>query len=418
MTGDPPEDDAHVWHGFAVRVTYIHNDLSYPQGAAMRCAGKGDPMVTKQQLIDYLESGIRPEQPATLLGIELERFIVDPATRKAISYYGERGVEQVVLKLQGAERADGHEITEVFMSEGHCLGYNTKDYSVTLEPAAQLEISVRPVADVFEYEQIYRGFQARIDPILTEFGYEILAYGYQPASKVDDLALIPKKRYRLMDEAFQQIGHAGRCMMRGTASTQVSVDYYSEEDFKRKYRIAYALRLALADLCDNIPVFEGEPNTIPHRRLEIWKSVDPSRDDVAKYLREDTMDFASYAQFVLDAPKIVPAGDADPVAHELSMVFPDVRAKKYIEIRPCDSMPLTGVMAYGITIRTLFSDIDGAQAFLNQHGGSTASDSQLSGLEHDLPAYVYAHCTDKERAFLDLHYDDFRNVTSYVRDAH
>ncbi len=390
--------------------------------------------MNREDLVAWLREGCRKNLQGTQLGIELERFIVDPVTQRAVPYYGERGVEEILLALMEEENKGARRVTSKTMSEGHCIGYETADYSITLEPAAQLEISARPVCDVFAYRDIYEAFEERLLRVLKRFGWEIAAYGYQPASRVDDLAIIPKERYRLMDAAFKTIGHYGRCMMRGTASTQISVDYADEEDFARKYRLAYALRTVFADLCDNMPVFEGAPNTKPHMRLEIWQHVDPARDDVHQYMTEGGMTFDAYADFVLHAPQIVPAGEENEVEHALSMVFPDVRAKHYIEIRVGDSMPLKGIMAYGIVVRTLFSDVRAAEDFLCSRGFSGAlrgeaadqreagdraeTENQADGqaaLRTAVLEYVYSACTAREREFLDGHYRDFTHLEHFVR---
>ena len=373
------------------------------QDAAVGTAAGPAQAIDVQAVEQFLRNGCSDASEGIRLGFEIEHFIVDPATKQSVTYYGEAGIEALLRRLIG-RIAPAPE--DVVWSEGHILGFSVPDYAITLEPAAQLEISVRPVRDVFTFRGIYDGFRAELDPVLADMGYGIVTQGYQPASKTADLPLIPKERYRLMDAHFAQIGESGRHMMRGTASTQVSIDYFSEEDFKCKYRLAYRLREALADLTDNVPVFEGEPNTLPRRRLEIWKGVDPVRDDVAPFMKGGTIDFASYARFVAQAPAIVPAHGEPEVEHAMSMVFPDIRAKHYLEIRVGDSMPADAVMAYGIVIRNLFADAERTQAFM--HGW-------LAGTH--VMEYVTAVCDPEERAFLtDLYGDDPASVQNLVRD--
>ena len=101
--------------------------------------------------------------------------------------------------------------------------------------------------------------------------------GYHPTRRAEALPLIPKKRYEVMDRYLQKRGLHGTQMMRGTASTQVSVDYFSEEDFIRKYRVACLIAPMLALLTDNTPVYEGQPNHTPSVRTTIWNDVDPDR---------------------------------------------------------------------------------------------------------------------------------------------
>ena len=101
-----------------------------------------------------------------------------------------------------------------------------------MEPASQLEISIGPFIKIEDILEEYNYFLLKLKPILKELNYKIIYAGYQPKSKVDDLNLIPKKRYEYMLDYFGNVGNHGKNMMKGSASTQVSVDYFSEEDFK------------------------------------------------------------------------------------------------------------------------------------------------------------------------------------------
>ena len=129
--------------------------------------------------------------------------------------------------------------------EGWLLGLYNDDYSISLEPAGQLEISIAPRESLDAIRKIYQSFLHLLHPFLESRDCCLATFGYQPVSRVDQLPLIPKKRYEFMDHYFQTSGSCGRHMMRGTASTQVSIDYCSEEDFRSKYRAACLLMPAL-----------------------------------------------------------------------------------------------------------------------------------------------------------------------------
>lgn len=160
----------------------------------------------KQDIVNYLTQGCRDEDKGLHLGIDLDRFIIHPGTKEAVSYYGTSGVEAVLRDLVDVEsRDDAGFVLREFHEEGHLVGYRTRDYSVTLKPAAQLTFSVHPVSDVFEYQGYYEFFQTRISRVLTPYGYDLAASGYQPASRVSDLQLIPGDRYRLMDQELLQV---------------------------------------------------------------------------------------------------------------------------------------------------------------------------------------------------------------------
>lgn len=332
-----------------------------------------------KRMIAYFHSGCKEKGRPFTEGLELEHFIVAKETKESIPYSGERGIEALLEKLKP-------NYTETAYSEGHLIGLGRENMSVSIEPAAQLEVSISPQKDGRAIQAIYDQFLAEVTPILQEWGYDMLTLGYQPKNKVEELELIPKNRYRFMEEYFNRIGPYGRYMMKGTAATQISIDYYSEEDFSEKYKIAYGLYPIFAMLCDNVPWFEGKKNKEPLLRMKIWDNVDKARVDVGKYLNEGTLDFERYAEFVYNAPLIVDkekegdyatnksAGElfshrlmtVEEIEHVLSMVFPMIRLKHYVEIRVADSMPIESVKAYLLWIKGLFKDISKVKPYVDQ----------------------------------------------------
>ena len=173
-------------------------------------------------------------------------------------------------------------------------------------------------------------------------------------------------------------------MMRGTASTQVSIDYYSEEDFMKKYRIAYYLKDVLSWFFSNTHMFEGEVYSDRNLRDIIWSGTDKRRVEVSLYMVDNTLSFENYANFVMQTPVIVnkEAGreyydertigeiaeerifSMDEMVHMLSMVFPMIRAKQFLELRFADSMPMDRVLCYVLLIKGLFSDVEYTQKLI------------------------------------------------------
>ncbi len=306
------------------------------------------------------------------IGVELEHFIVD-SDNKSVSYYGQRGVGALLDRLACF-------YDEKIYSEGSLIALSNGRWHLTLEPAAQLEISIEPCEHIDEIHDLYNEFLTQINPILNEWGYSMATLGYQPSAKVDELDLIPKKRYEYMDEYFKASGKYGRNMMRGTASAQVSIDYTNQADCQKKFRLANVLVPVLALITDNSPVFEGEKN--PHRmiRTKIWGNVDNARCGLAPDGLEE------YAEYILNTPAIFIEENNNPVytadktfgelyrnkkmtvsdiEHALSMIFPDVRLKQYIEIRPADSMPIEYTLSYAAFIKGIFKGIDEACEYLD-----------------------------------------------------
>jgi len=353
------------------------------------------------------------------LGLEEEHFVLHDGTGRSVTYYEPGGVEEILGEL--AER-----FPKVVKSEGHLIGCSNNDYSVSLEPAAQIEISIAPRESIACIMEIYRSFRDAMEQVLSKRGAHLTAAGYQPKDRVADLPLIPKMRYEYMDRYFQLVDTRGRNMMRGTASTQISVDYRSESDFIQKIRCAYLIMPAIRLLTDNAPVFEGHPSSDRLIRARIWEHVDADRCGIIPGLFDDSFGFESYARYIWNVPPIflpTPEGPVytgkkrvcdlfadsvmteDDVEHVLSMVFPDVRLKHYVEIRGADAMPEKYIAAYLALIKGIFFHSSAVQAILDEF--SHIRESDLTAADHALmrggfDAKIYGMPADKliDRLFL------------------
>lgn len=314
-----------------------------------------------QQLVEYFRQGCKKERTG-VLGMEIEHFVVDKEHMSMVSYYGERGIETLLERLSPY-------FPENKSVDGHLLLLGNADYVITVEPAGQLEISMMPWQSLRSIEAVYQSFRRLITPVLEEWGYQLVMAGYCLKEKAEELSLIPKKRYACMNRYFEKLGKYGRCMMRGTASVQCSVDYYSEEDFVRTYRAAVALGPLFALVTDNAPVFEGKPWKKHMLRTFIWERVDKERCGIVPGTFEEGFGFEAYGSYLCHVPVIYEEEDmpeenvkgrmsVEQLEHVLSMVFPDVRLKQYIEIRVGDSMPSEYAMSYAALMKGLFCNRD------------------------------------------------------------
>lgn len=299
------------------------------------------------------------------VGLELERFLIDRSGR-TVPYEGERGVAALLGKM-----ADGRPANELVEVDGHLMGLSyaveTKlgsvPVTVSLEPAAQIEASVGPAPSAQALYLALEAFDRDVKDALGELGLDahLVARGYNPtASSPLDLELIPKERYRNMDAYLSRRGRFARDMMRATASTQVSLDYANEADAMGLMRRAVVLGPVFAFLFDNAPVFRGVPSP-GMARSRIWREMDPDRCGTVPGSLDDDFDFRAYAKWVSGVKPILftdrdhvttPTGDrtaADvmaaekltdgELAHLMSMVFPNVRLKGFLEYREMDALP-------------------------------------------------------------------------------
>lgn len=346
-------------------------------------------------LIDFFRDGCKDRDAMGRLGVEVEHFVImdDGAPVPYEPCDGKLGISEVLDFL-----AEHYPVLS-FNTKNELLGLAADDGSISLEPAAQIEISIAPYRSVGAAKRAYDRFHSLLDPFLASRGARVWHSGYHPSRKARSLELIPKQRYRFMDDYFRHIGSHGERMMRASASTQISVDYYSEDDAVRKMRVAQAMAPVLAAICDNTQVFEGETNSTPIQRLQLWREVDDLRCGVVPGIFEEGFGFASYADWLLRTPPIFvtrPAasdpdgprlrqaysvsagevyGDAPmtraDVEHLLSMFWPDVRLKRFVEIRPADSIPEAQAAGYTALIKGIFY-----------------SEASLAGIEEALGAPV------------------------------
>ena len=321
----------------------------------------------KKLLVKHFEEGSKKESNKKL-GVEIEHFVVRRQTLKSVTYYDKQSIRDMLETLSPL-------YPHRFEKDGHLIGLYNDEYSLSLEPAGQLEISINPQVSIGKIEDAYQNLLKQMKPFLRENNYQLITLGYQPSSKVEELPLIPKKRYEFMDQYFAKVGTGGIHMMRGTASTQVAIDYVDEADFVLKYRVAYILMPLLLLLTDNAPIFKGQMYDGYLLRNYIWEHVDKDRTGMIPGMFDEDFGFAKYADYLMQLPLIfMPFDEVEEytdnkniteikpeqelseadIEHILSMAFLDVRLKNYIEIRFADSMPFEYVKGYMALIKGVF----------------------------------------------------------------
>ncbi|GAB6098430.1 glutamate--cysteine ligase [Halanaerocella petrolearia] len=303
------------------------------------------------QLEEYFRAGEKDGEER--IGVEIEHFVVDQNTLQTITYQEEDGIEDLLAQLQDkgwqGEKEDGH-LVRLFSDQA----------DITLEPGGQLEIGIYPCGKINCLEEVYQQFLQDVIPVLEEHNYYLLTLGYQVESKIDEIDWNPKKRYKIMSDYFEQKGQYAHNMMKGTAAFQIALDYQNEEDFVNKFRVASALSPIFSVLLDNSPIFEGEIYKDHALRTLIWNNTDQTRTGIVNKAFADEFDYRKYAEYILTRePILIKDGESykatstktnreifakkdfnqDKLEHILTMVFPDVRAKQFIEIRMADSLP-------------------------------------------------------------------------------
>jgi glutamate--cysteine ligase len=300
-----------------------------------------------KRLASYLKSG-ETDTSEFKVGMEIEHLIIDSDTLESFSYN-----ENFVKELCNLG-------WEAIYEGPYILALEKGDTRLTFEPGGQLEIDIAPQKCLENIENIYLSLLKEIIPVLAKDNKALISCGYLPQSSISDITLLPKKRYEYMYEYFKTRQAYAHNMMKGTASTQVCLDYCSEEDYIKKFRVASFLSPIAYFLFDNAPFFEGTICTEGSARYKIWNNCDSDRCGIVCDAFRDGFGFEAYAAALLNSPPILVKRDSElhftgstplkelfnpetvtdeEIDHILSMYFFDVRTRKYIEIRMCDSLP-------------------------------------------------------------------------------
>ena len=302
-----------------------------------------------EKMIDYFRQGETKKQR---IGTEFEHLIVRKDNLATIAFE-ENGIEDILLGL--SEKGWSK------VKEGeHLIGLKNNKAEITVEPGGQFEVSIYPCEKISEIKEVYASFLADLKPLLAKKNYYLLTLGYQPESKISEINWNPKKRYKIMSNYLEKRGDCSHNMMKGTASLQITFDYKDQADFKKKITIFNALSPLLAIISDNSPFFEGEIFKNNALRTYIWDETDPIRTGIIEETLTTDFGYQDYAEFILNSAPILIKRNGEYIAtnekkvkeiyqdkplskkeleHILTMVFPDVRVKKFIEIRMMDSVP-------------------------------------------------------------------------------
>ena len=310
-------------------------------------------------IVNYIKNGEKPISEHKL-GVEIEHFIVHKDTLEAVSYYESGGVEDILEEMLRFG-------WEPVFEDGHLMSLNKNGMIVTLEPGAQIEVSMQPEVKIKNIEKSYLDFAKDIISIVENRNMALINLGYQPVTRIRDIKMIPKKRYKYMYDYFKNTGKYAHNMMKATASIQVSIDYENEQDYMTKNKVANYLSALIYYIFDNAPFFEGEVCKKAAFRSIIWNNCDDNRCGYPKGVFNKDFNYTSYAQYLLDIkPIVIKKNDGiksvgnnsvrdifipqeftkEELEYIMTMAFPDVRTKKFIEIRMGDSLPYPYNFAY------------------------------------------------------------------------
>jgi glutamate--cysteine ligase len=322
------------------------------------------PISHRSELVEYIAAGEKSEQDWRI-GTEHEKFGFRLDDLRPPTFDGERGIEAL---LTGLTRFGWRPVQEsVDGAPARTIALLRDAASVTLEPAGQLELSGAPLQTIHETCREVGTHLNEVKTVADELGLGFLGMGFQPKWRRDDMPWMPKGRYRIMRSYMPKVGGLGLDMMTRTCTVQVNLDYASEADMVKKFRVSLALQPAATALFADSPFTEGKPNGYLSYRSHIWTDTDPDRTGMLDFVFEDGFGYERYVDYLLDVPMYFSYRDgiyhdasgqnfrdflrgelpalpgALPTLRDwsdhMTTAFPEVRLKKFLEMRGADGGP-------------------------------------------------------------------------------
>src|SRR5215475_11034312 len=320
------------------------------------------PIETREELVAWFEAGSKPRFQFRL-GTEHEKFVFTVDGHNPVSYQGRRGIRAL---LEGMQHLLGW---EPIIEDGNIIGLFdvTGGGAISLEPGGQFELSGAPVETVHQTCAELMAHLAQLKEVARPLGIGFLGLGMTPDWTRADMPMMPKGRYKIMTAYMPKVGKLGLDMMYRTCTVQTNLDFSSEADMVKKLRVSLALQPVGTALFANSPFTEGKPNGFLSFRSEIWRDTDNARAGMLPFAFEDGMGFERYVDYALAVPMyFVKRGDdyidvsgssfrdffagknpkmpgerptLSDWANHLSTIFPEVRLKRYLEMRGSDGGP-------------------------------------------------------------------------------
>ena len=311
---------------------------------------------SRDDLLSIFQGGEKPRE-AWRIGTEHEKFVYRVDDHRAPGWDEPGGIRDLLL---GLTEFGWQPVKE----DGNVIALTGVDGTISLEPAGQLELSGAPLRDLHESCAESGRHLEQVKAIGDRLGLGFLGLGMWPDKARSDLPVMPKGRYAIMLRHMPRVGNLGLDMMLRTCTIQVNLDYGSEADMVKKFRVGLALQPIATALFANSPFTEGKPNGYKSFRSHIWEDTDPARTGMLPFVFEDGFGYERYCDYALDVPMYfvfrdgqyidaagqsfrdflegkLPAlpGERPTIADwtdHLSTAFPEVRLKSFLEMRGAD----------------------------------------------------------------------------------
>lgn len=372
------------------------------------------PIASRDELVAWFEAGIRPPEQFRI-GTEHEKFPFYKATRSPVPYddgVPAKGFGGIRALLEGMQKKLGWAL----VTDGpHIIGLldQASGAAISLEPGGQFELSGAPLATIHQTEAELERHFATLKAVAAPLGIGFLGLGMNPKWRLHEIPLMPKHRYAIMVKYMPKVGTRGLDMMFRTCTVQANFDFSSEADMVKKFRVSLALQPVAIALFANSPLSKGKLSGFLSERSEIWRHTDPARTGMLPFVFEDGMSFERYVDYALSVPMyFVKRGDiyrdvagsdfrdllkgkleklpgehatlADWENH-LSTLFPEVRLKRYLELRAVDVGPRPFLTAFPALFAGILYESSALDAAFDLVKGWSAEDREQ--LRADAPRF-------------------------------
>jgi len=326
----------------------------------------GGPIERLEQLAEYLAAGCKPETDWRI-GTEHEKFGYLLSNHAPLPYEGDCSV---FAMLAGLRDHFGWAPVE---EAGKLIGLSKDGANVSLEPGGQLELSGATLRTIHETCDEVNAHLVEVKTVADAIGAGFIGLGAAPEWTAQEMPVMPKGRYALMTRYMREVGSHGTQMMYRTCTIQVNLDFASEADMVQKFRVGLALQPVATALFAASPFFEGKVNGWQSWRARIWQDTDPDRTGMLPFVFEDGMGFERYVDYALDVPMYFVYRDGRYIdalgqsfrdflagrlpalpgekptlsdwADHLTTIFPEVRIKRFMEMRGADGGPWRKICA-------------------------------------------------------------------------
>jgi glutamate--cysteine ligase len=323
------------------------------------------PLTGVEELATYIAEGCKPETDWRI-GTEHEKFPFYVDGNTPVPYEGSRGIRAL---LEGMQQTLGW---EPIIDEGRIIGLYepTGMGAISLEPGGQFELSGAPLESIHQTCRESNAHLSQLREVAEPLGIRFLGLGGSPKWTAAETPHMPKSRYDIMRNYMPKVGTQGLDMMHRTCTIQVNLDFSSETDMRRKMQVSLKLQPLATALFANSPFTDGKPNGMQSWRWDIWRDTDNNRSGLLPFAYAPDFGFMDYVEWALDVPMyfILRDGKYRDMTHmtfrqfmngglsgvlpnigdwtnHLGTLFPDVRLKRFLEMRGADGGPWRRICA-------------------------------------------------------------------------